>query len=224
MSALSSNFHYKAEINLPIFRVFNKRILFVRVPCAGGAYIHDHLLKVGSVILLQDQIASLRVPPQHLPYSEIVSLLGDDAWDFNFTVVRNPYARMECEFYNSLPEFIRERPCMWPDFTRWVVLQLNNACVDPFYQKNHFRPQSEMLGAGLNVYRLEDGLDILQDELTKILEVPFDDILPYELQSYHQFIHWGNDALSAVNRYYEDDFNVLGYNKRKTTYKEMVVS
>ena len=61
---------------MPIFKLQDKQVLFVRIPRAGGDHIYDWLAACGSVSLLQQaEIKSLRVPPQHLPYGDILSLI-----------------------------------------------------------------------------------------------------------------------------------------------------
>ncbi len=207
---------------MPIFDMEEKKVLFVRIPRAGGDHIYDWLDKCGSVSLLQQSaIKSLRVPPQHLPYNDIVALLGN-VWDYAFAVVRNPYQRMEREFFCSLTKEQQADSSKWPDFTRWVVLQLNNACVDPFYQENHFCPQSELVGDGLDVYRLEDGLSGLQDKLHSVIDIQCKKISEYPIDSYHDDIIWSNDSIRAVNRFYEADFSSFGYEKREVHYLSVV--
>jgi hypothetical protein len=203
---------------MPIFNMEDKKVLFVRIPRAGGDHIFDWLEKSGSVSLLQQSaIKSLRVPPQHLPYNDILALLGN-VWDYSFAVVRNPYQRMEREFFSSLTKEQQADSGKWPDFTRWVVLQLNNAHVDPYYQENHFCPQSEFIGEGLDVYRLEDGLQGLQKKLRSVVEKNGGSISEYPLDDYHQKIIWKNDALSAVNRFYSNDFKQFEYDMTPVVY------
>ena len=207
---------------MPIFNMEDKKVLFVRIPRAGGDHIYDWLDKCGTASLLQQStIGSLRVPPQHLPYNDIVALLGN-VWDYAFAVVRNPYQRMEREFYSSLTPEQQCNPATWPDFTRWVVLQLNNAIVDPYYQENHFCPQNELVGDGLDIYRLEDGLSGLQDRLHSVVDIQCDKISEYPIDSYHNDIVWANDSIRAVNRFYEKDFTRFGYEKREANYLKAV--
>ena len=207
---------------MPIFNMEDKKVLFVRIPRAGGDHIYDWLDKCGTASLLQQSaIGSLRVPPQHLPYNDIVALLGN-VWDYAFAVVRNPYQRMEREFYSSLTPEQQCNPAKWPDFTRWVVLQLNNAIVDPYYQENHFCPQNELVGDGLDIYRLEDGLSDLQDRLHSVVDIKCDKISEYPIDNYHNDIVWANDSIRAVNRFYEKDFARFGYEKREASYLKAV--
>lgn len=203
---------------MPIFNIEEKKILFVRIPRAGGDHIYDWLETCGTASLLQQgSIKSLKVPPQHLPYGDIVSLLGI-VWDYAFAVVRNPYQRLEREFFSSLTEEQKTDPKTWPDFTRWVILQLNNANVDSFYQKNHFCPQNELVGEGVDIYRLEDGLSVLQDNLRFVTSIQFDDISEYPVDDYHEYIAWTNDSIRAVNRFYSEDFSFFGYEKKQPVY------
>jgi hypothetical protein len=207
---------------MPIFNMEDKKVLFVRIPRAGGDHIYDWLDKCGSVSLLQQSaIKSLRVPPQHLPYDDILALLGN-VWDYAFAVVRNPYQRMEREFFYSLTQEQQVDSSKWPDFTRWVTIQLNNAHIDSFYQDNHFCPQSELVGYGLDVYRLEDGLSGLQEKLQAVVDINCALIAEYPVESYHKEINWSNDALSAVNRFYSKDFSQFGYSLIKPEYIKVV--
>lgn len=207
---------------MPIFNMEDKKVLFVRIPRAGGDHIYDWLDQCGEVSLLQQSaIKSLKVPPQHLPYNDILALLGK-VWDYAFAVVRNPYQRMEREFFCSLTKEQQQDSSKWPDFTRWVTIQLNNAHVDPFYQQNHFCPQSELVGEGLDIYRLEDGLSGLQDKLLSVADIKCEKISEYPVDSYHEKIIWTNDALNAVNRFYCDDFAMFNYQKVQPNYCKVV--
>ncbi|MBL4798153.1 MAG: hypothetical protein JKY50_12110 [Oleispira sp.] len=208
---------------MPIFKIKNKQVLFVRISRAGGDHIYDWLDKCGSVSLLQQrEIKSLRVPPQYLPYNDILALLGE-VWDYAFAVVRNPYQRIEREFYSSLSKEQRGNTKLWPDFSRWVTLQLNNATVDPFYHQNHFCLQSESVGYGLNVYRLEDGLSGLQEKLHSVIGTVCEIIPEYPIENYHKEIVWNNDAIRAVNRFYLEDFKQFNYEMRSANYLKAVV-
>jgi hypothetical protein len=201
----------------------DKKVLFVRIPRAGGDHIFDWLDQYGSASLLQQsEIKSLKVPPQHLPYNDIVALLGN-VWDYAFAVVRNPYQRMEREFFSSLTKEQQLNSKKWPDFTRWVVLQLNNAHVDPYYKQNHFCPQSGLVADELDVYRLEDGLVGLQKKLSSIVNLCCEQVLEYPVEAYHENIIWTNDSISAVNRFYHDDFALFGYDTIKPKYKKVAV-
>jgi hypothetical protein len=207
---------------MPIFNIEEKNILFVRIPSAGGDHIYDWLETCGTASLLQQSsIKSLKVHPQHLPYDDIVSLLGI-VWDYAFAVVRNPYQRLEREFFSSLTEEQKVDPKTWPDFTRWIVLQLDNANIDSFYQQNHFCPQNELVGEGVDVYRLEDGLSVLQDNLRFVTSIQFDDISEYPIDNYHDHIFWTNDSIRAVNQFYSDDFSFFGYEKKQPIYSGVV--
>lgn len=206
---------------MPIFNLEDKKVLFVRIPSAGGDHIYDWLDSCGTVSLLQQSaIKSLRVPPQHLPYNDIIALLGN-AWDYSFSVVRNPYARIEREYFISLTDEQKTDPLTWPDFTRWVVLQLSNAHLDCFYKGNHFCLQSSMVGDDLDIYRLEDGLSILQENLSSLANIKGEKIAEYPQKSYHEHIVWTNDALSAVNRFYKADFERFFYTMKKPDYKKV---
>lgn len=207
---------------MPIFNMEEKKVLFVRIPRAGGDHIYDWLDKCGSASLLQQSdIKTLRVPPQHLPYGDIVALLGN-VWDYAFAVVRNPYQRMEREFFYSLTQEQQKDFTKWPDFTRWVTLQLANAHIDSFYQQNHFCPQNEMVGEGLDIYRLEDGLTGLQDKLHSVVNIQCEKIAEYSVDDYHEKITWSNDALNAVNRFYSEDFSMFGYDVIKPKYSKAI--
>lgn len=79
-----------------------------------------------------------------------------------------------------------------------------------------------MVGDGLDIYRLVDGLTGLQDKLQAVVDIKCDKIAAYHIDSYHKEIVWTNNSLNAVNRFYSNDFSMSSYDIIKPEYTRVV--
>ena len=72
------------------------------------------------------------------------------------------------------------------------------------------------------MYRLEDGLAVLQDKLRSVADIQCENISEYPVDGYHDDIIWSNDSICAVNRFYENDFSQFNYEKKEPVYMSVV--
>lgn len=120
--------------------------------------------------------------PQHF-HAELLSDLyaspdgaATSPFVFAFTVVRDPLSRLRSEF--RFQRYLGSRRRRWsqgfvgsfgPSFEAWVNIVLSAYKTNRFLLDNHIRPQNEFLAYDAAVFRIEDGLSKLADDLADVL-------------------------------------------------------
>jgi hypothetical protein len=199
---------------MPLFQKNGKTVLFVHIPKTGGTSIEDLLSSYTDMIFYSRIVPSnLKVCPQHLPFRDLRLLLGSGYWDWSFSIVRNPYDKLESEFCfrNDVGD---HRYGQQIDFSTWIIESLTRVAENPCFWDNHFRPQTDFLDSDVTIFKYEDGLDDVISEAAQILDVEITQTLESKNSSKRQNISWSLDALTLVNSFYSNDFEQLGYKKR----------
>lgn len=162
--------------------------------------------------------SSLKVCPQHLQVNDFKILLGQQEWSWLFSVVRDPYDRIESEYHwRTDPQF--KKSGVRPDFSQWVINNLNNAQKNPFIFDNHLRPQTDFIDSDVEIFKYENGLYVITTELEKHFDIPKGLNLLNDNKSLRDEVHWSNEALNLTNSFYRNDFAQLNYDKRKPIVK-----
>lgn len=202
---------------MPYIELGGKRLLFVHIPKTGGTSIEEAMKARGKICFCSLAIPSaLKVPPEHFTWNDISAFFPEGYFDYAFTVVRNPYARVESEYRMRS---ILNRQGYWgatERFSVWLANSLQQAKRDRHFLANHFRPQVEFLGSGIRVFRYEDGLSDVMGRVSK--EFGAEITLPEERflsgDDAKATISWDAQDIHLVNEFYRADFEALGYDKR----------
>ena len=198
---------------MPLFEKNGEKVLFVHIPKTGGSSIEAALEKITSMTFFShNPPEGLVVCPQHLQVGAIRSLLGAKGWHWSCAIVRDPYDRLESEYFYRLRNHR-------PDFSTWVMYHIESARQNRSLMDNHFRPQSDFIDSGVAVYRYEDGLNAVLKGLTDHLNLDALPTLPTVNVGVRAEVTWSTEALTVVNSFYDIDFERLGYRKRKQTLK-----
>ncbi|MGJ8671448.1 sulfotransferase family 2 domain-containing protein [Rubritalea sp.] len=188
-----------------------KNILFVHVPKCAGSFIEKLLAnKFGAPLLFNKyQPPFMKVVPQHLTYQEVLDLNYETSdFDYAFTIVRNPYERVESEFFYQ--KRIYKIPHTPKDFSKWLLKSLKETKKDVYYMKSHFRPQIDFIAPGLKILKLENGMP----KLIAILEKELGSLNPQEGKinaGDKTQVVWTQKALTKFNDFYSEDFREFGY-------------
>ena len=128
---------------------------------------------------------------------------GDDYWCFKFAIVRNPYTRIESEFlYRRSTE----------EFSEWIIGHINEVKDNVYCHDSHLRKQSDYIGDGLKVYKYEAGLDIIAQDISKILSIDSETPFPiHNVSPRDKEIIWTSEARLACNEFYKEDFEQFNY-------------
>lgn len=216
---------------MPIFSLPNKKeVLFVHIPKNGGTSIEQSFKNFCvPKLLTPGPPPFLNCSPQHLTIKDLC-LLGfkPKEFDYSFAVVRNPYKRIESEyFYNihikasaidfktsTISHVDHEEPRGEDDFSNWVINNLNSYKHSKNHSDNHFIPQCEFVDDTVNdIFALEDGLKNILDKISAKIGLT----LPNE----HRFktdkfsVMWSEEAIRLTNEIYGNDFKLFGYEEMK---------
>lgn len=199
---------------MPFIDHNGKRVLYVHVPKTGGTSIERWLATLAPLRLHSVGLpAPLRVTPQHLRHADIEALLGAGAFDYAFMTVRNPFSRIESEYrmQASLAE-----AGLWqaaPQFGPWLERALERLARDPHADDNHLRPQWEFLGDGVEVFRLEDGLERPLAAAARALGVAPPAVPAHALRGAARPIRWRRPDILRLLRAHAQDFDEFGYDR-----------
>ena len=156
-----------------------KLLFYAHVPKTGGTSI-EHFLTAnfGEVGLFDDTWTAFRsfetgfvTSPQHLAASAVERIFPEGAIDYSFAVVRHPLDRMLSSFRFQANGGLREK-LRHIGFSAWCEAMLSAAEREPTFSDNHFRPQSDLVPEGAEVFQLEEGLEPLERRLAEVLGQP----------------------------------------------------
>lgn len=151
-------------------------IWFAHCPKAGGTSVEQFMVTrwgdaVGHLHWGWDfwwqkggwRVANPPNSPQHLIWEDAVAQLPR-APDAIFAVVRDPVARLASEhrWQRSGRRGTRlGKALAYLPFSLWLQCMLEVARLNPYAFDNHVRPQGDFVPEGAEVFRLEDGLELV---------------------------------------------------------------
>ncbi|WP_138467540.1 sulfotransferase family 2 domain-containing protein [Poseidonocella sp. HB161398] len=199
---------------MPFIETGGKRIFFVHIPKTGGQTVEAWLAGLGPLRLHSVGLpAALNCTPQHLRWLDVTQIFGEDAFDYAFAVVRNPFARLESEYrmawIQAKQGFFRAAP----RFSLWLEQALDAYEDNPFSLDNHLRPSSAFLGREVEVFRFEDGLAQAVASVAERTGLAAPAALPHENASagFEGEIRWDIPLVDRVAQIYADDLRRFGY-------------
>ena len=193
---------------MPIFRSSTNLIYFAHIPKTGGSSIENVLKSITEIKISfhcpkKDKFST--VSPQHIEYQSFSKIFPADFFDWEFTVVRNPYERLVSEYNMKRQDGI--------SFAAFVRSALKRYKVYEYTRDNHIRPQIDFLSPSMEIFRLEDGLKAPIARACEKLKISSEFQLrhdrksksfkPYKLKSTLQ---------EKIVNHYRKDFEMFGYN------------
>ena len=198
---------------MPIFNFGNRQVLFLHIPKAGGSSITKWLSEYSDTSFFRPRaIAPFRIPPQHLRWRDFDYLLNNPTFDYAFAVVRNPYERLESEyFWRHRNAKAQGKP--WDDFNSWVERQIQAVRENSFHASNHLCTQVSFLADPVEVFQLEDGMEKIIVRIADILKIPPPNMILHENARSGEgpALTWSGDTINLVRDFYEADFETFGY-------------
>lgn len=199
---------------MPFIEYGGKRILFIHIPKTGGQSVERWLSEHGKLRFHNAGTPlSARCTPQHFRWTDLRELFGADYFDYVFTIVRNPYERIESEYRMTwilgMQGFFRAAP----GFAAWLDSTLESFGKTAFFRDNHFRPQSEFIGKAVRVFRFEEGIGPILDQVAHDTGLPPPVRVAHDNASsdFAGQIDWDIPQLDQVARLYADDLRRFGY-------------
>jgi len=160
---------------MPIYIKNNIKIYHAHIPKCAGTSIENFFINKNFEYAFLDkkffaknqEILWSKSSPQHLLAHNFIDLFSSLNFDFKFSVVRNPIDRFVSAFTFNV-------------FRKTIPSENINRFIDLFYEKkkfkifsldNHFIPMIYFVEniTNINIYKLEDGINQLELDLTKII-------------------------------------------------------
>jgi hypothetical protein len=167
---------------MPFIDHQGRRSLFVHIPKTGGTSIETWLKGIGPLRLYRNGIPqALKVSVQHLTYTDIRLILGDDYFDYGFTIVRNPFRRLESEYSmrsDLATDGVLGRVAVFPVWVRTQIEMMQKAV---FNQDGHFRPQIDYVSNHIAIFRFEEGIDSI---------IAHADMTPHSMANWSGICRW----------------------------------
>jgi hypothetical protein len=207
---------------MPIYSKDGAHYLFIHIPKTGGTTIEAVFRKAGFEEYFRTTAGTsvnrvMRCTPQHFHFRLLKSIFHLPKFRGIFTVVRNPYTRIQSEFSMRHRDPSKNNP---HDVCAWIERVTHQQKQRPFLNDNHIRPQAEFLVPGCDVFKLENGLEAVFDGLHH----KFGLILPYEsdLRAMSSETRSGyrsadvlltSKAIDLIDDFYRRDFETFEYKK-----------
>ncbi|MBF9045968.1 sulfotransferase family 2 domain-containing protein [Rhodobacterales bacterium LSUCC0031] len=199
---------------MPVFQKDGKRILFVHVPKAGGTTVEQFFLANGWSMSLFDSGEEentlnpvRKCSPQHWHFETLQSIFRLANFKFVFCIVRHPMTRIISEYRWRRQHFGLEK-----SFDEWVDFALKSYSNDNFSLDNHIRPQFHFVGPGMQIFKLEDGIDNCINDLKQRGIISAEINMPRRaMVSSGELVEPGPQAMDMIMRFYAQDFQRFGY-------------
>ena len=206
---------------MPVFLGEDLKILFAHVPKTGGTSVERLFTNSGWKMAYRDGKVGQgslnwlrRCSPQHLHAAMLDALLRVERFDLVFMVVREPVARYRSEYSH------RNRDDLHTDAASveaWTEAMLERYADNPYLYDNHIRPQHEFELPGCEVYRLEDGLEAMADDLRTRFGLRLDDEVPHAMDRVKRTgvsstsVEISPRTEELLREFYRRDFERFGY-------------
>ena len=195
---------------MPLYRNKDRAILLVHIPKTGGSSLEEMLVDAGALQALKfhKRLGFSASTPQHMQWDVLRRWVPKEFYNFSFTVVREPYARLASEY--AWRQTISQNPVL--PFNDWVRDIFGRYEKNPYILDNHIRPQVDFIGPKVRVFKLEDGLDPAAKMAFRRLGLTYrKPKTPHVRKSEHKVIEIERSTLAIVRDFYAADFEQLDY-------------
>jgi len=195
---------------MPLLTTDGKQVLFVHVPKAGGSSV-ERLMEQSGTITLKGRDKALPYPCtlQHLHAEPLLEQTAPETIDWAFLIVRHPVARLVSEY-----RFQKRKPRLLRDvltFSGWLNYAFARERLNPWYRDNHFRPQTDFVYPGAEVFRFEDGVDQVLKAVAERLECAVPEKGIHEKKSKRIPVNLTARHLERIAAHYKADLDQFGY-------------
>jgi len=197
---------------MPVFRSQGSLIYFAHIPKTGGSSVENALTAAGAKRAMQmskvknDLAGHGKCTPQHIHAEVYTRYFPKGFFDYAFTIVRNPFARIASEYKMKVLNGKEEAS---PDI--WITQALNRFEKAPFTRDNHIRPQVDFLAPYVDVFKLEVGLKQPIDKALEVLGLPGISKIPHARRSTAEKLVIKKKTLQQISTTYAQDFETLNY-------------
>lgn len=197
---------------MPLYRAKRKLIYFVHIPKTGGSSVEKALAKAGckQAMLLskarnKDATGS-KMTPQHMHAAAYTAYFPAGFFDYMFAVVRNPFGRIASEYKMKVVAGKEEGT---PDV--WISEVFDRFAVLPHTRDNHIRPQIDFISEGVEVFNLENGLDLPVQAAFNALGLKREPKIPHSRPGGADKLSVTQKTIDKITAVYAQDFEEFGY-------------
>lgn len=199
---------------MPFIDYNQKRILFIHIPKTGGTSVETWLSSLAPLNFHTIGVPSvIRCTPQHMRMSDINHLFDKHYFDYIFTIVRNPYARIESEYRMRAQLQAKGMFGGASKFSLWLENALIQSGRDNWLFDNHLRPQWEFVEDNVEVFRLEDGLKNVLQQVAQRIGIKPPGKVAHKLRADESIprVEWERTDALRVRERYARDFEAFNY-------------
>ncbi|GAA4421552.1 hypothetical protein GCM10023169_14530 [Georgenia halophila] len=207
---------------MPVFTKDDESVLFVHVPKAGGSSLENLFVSNGWTMTYRDgktgkysQNWYRHCSPQHMHAAPLRETFRLHRFTAIVMVVREPLARFRSEYaMRSARRGLAGDPA---SVDAWAREHFRLYGLNPYVLDNHLRPQAEFLLAGSHVYRLEDGLDAVAQDLNRQYELGLPTEVPRVRESGQvrgltsREVELSDELTTRLRAFYAQDMVSFGY-------------
>ena len=200
-----------------------KFALFVHVPKAGGTSLeHLFVARYEHVGLWNTDwqaktsyLSSFANSPMHISAADLTDLYPQGSVDLVLAVVRNPLHRLLSSYRYHQNKGLK-RQFAKVGFSNWLDVMLRATDGVRSFTDNHLRPQTEMVPAHAEIFKLEEGLQKPADRVAEVLGPgATDSALTHANKSRGQTAAeiLSRDDVDRITEFYAADYERFGYEK-----------
>jgi hypothetical protein len=199
---------------MPIYRHGAKLVFFVHIPKTGGSSVELALRQSGCCEALRfstktnSKINYGKTTPQHIHASVYNACFPRDFFDFCFTIVRNPFARLASEYKMKRMEKSENAVA-----DQWINDAFSRFKKYKYTRDNHIRPQNKYVSDHVKVFRFEEGLLAPINHALTVLECRRAETIPHLRIGANEKIVITKETLHRIQKFYAADFDVFKYDK-----------
>lgn len=205
---------------MPMVFANGKTIFFAHVPKAGGTSIANYLERRFGHVTLSDQRrfrckagTGLIIPPDHFSVADLQEFLPPRV-DYAFAVVRDPVSRMISEYRYQRGS----SKLSMLGFSTWLRVVFECARKEPRMYENHIRPQTDLIPAFAEIFKIEEGCETIIPYIDNVVEETAPNVdLPHLNQSKKMNVPLYRDDVLAIEDFYAADYDRLGYDLADTS-------
>ena len=198
---------------MPVYRIGSKTVLFIHVPKTAGMALGAHLGLAGRAAF-EDRIVFRggTFGPRHQPANVLEKVFLPEMIDYAFMVVRHPVARLVSEYrYQRRHGLIQLSRLRVFGFDAWLRYALFRLRTHPDWRVGHFRPQVAYECFNCEVFRYEDGLELVSKRISSITGILLPESPRQTNVSKPRPVRISERSMMLIARHYASDFERFGY-------------
>lgn len=204
---------------MPVFAWKDSSVLFIHIPKTAGTSVEAAFLARGYEMSLRSGGPYGKRPraerergcsPQHMHAALLDERLGGQTFTGAFCITRHPLRRFESEYRFRARAGHRLARDGIDAFARAVLWRFEKH--NPFVLDNHIRPQVAFVWRDCEVFRLEDGMDYILDEISAWLPAALVPPARARMRSSPDLpVAMTPETEARLRAFYHADFEAFGY-------------